>query len=100
MNWHEALHEHLANREWSTVQIHEMHRLIGRSTLLSPESVLEVMEYQQVTDEQIQAEKECDRWSITKGFATETFFTDTYRLPDKNGEALEPGYLQQGFEGL
>lgn len=100
MNWQEALHEHLTNRDWSKEQIHEMSRLIGRSALLTNEGVLEVLELQQKTDELVEAQKECDRWAIGRGFATETFFTDTYRLPDNDGEALNPCFLQQQFEDL
>jgi hypothetical protein len=97
---YEALHEHLVNRDWSKEQIHAMTHLIGRSALLTNEGVLEVLELQQETDELIEAQKECDRWAIGRGFATETFFTDTYRLPDNDGEALNPCFLQQQFEDL
>lgn len=86
MNWQEALHEHLTNRDWSKEQIHEMSRLIGRSALLTNEGVLEVLELQQKTDELVEAQKECDRWA--------------YCLPDSDGEALKPGFLQQRFENL
>jgi hypothetical protein len=77
MNWHEALYEHLVNREWTKEQIHAMTRLVGKSALLTNEGVLEVLELQQETDELIEAQKECDRW--------------VYNFPDNEGEALEPG---------
>lgn len=60
-HWHEALVEHLENREWSEVQIQELTHRIGHSALLSCEGILEVLEYQQEVDERISAEKDHDR---------------------------------------
>jgi hypothetical protein len=59
--WHERLVEHLQEREWSDVQIINLTHKIGHSALMSHEGVLEVLEYQQSIDEQIQAEKDFDK---------------------------------------
>lgn len=57
---YEALRSHLEDREWSEVQIANLLHKIGRNALLSAQSTLEVLEYQQAIDEQIEAEKEVD----------------------------------------
>lgn len=57
----ERLQEHLLEREWSEVQILNLAHRIGRSALMSHEGVLEVLEYQQQIDENIQAQKDHDR---------------------------------------
>lgn len=67
-HWHEALVEHLTNREWSQSQIEALSHDIGRSALMSSEGVLRVLEVQQQVDEQIAAEKEHDRWAIGQEF--------------------------------
>lgn len=62
------LTDHLEEREWSNVQIVNLLQKIGRNALLSCEGVLDVYEYQQEIDEQIEAEKEFDRWAIARTF--------------------------------
>lgn len=64
--WHEALVEHLQEREWSDVQIINLTHRIGHSALLSCEGILEVLEYQQEVDEGIAAQKEHDRVFISQ----------------------------------
>lgn len=80
-HWHEALVEHLTNREWSPSQIEALSHDIGRSALMSSEGVLRVLEVQQQVDEQIAAEREMDR----------VFFEDSI-------EAIDPGFMQHRFE--
>lgn len=59
-HWHEALVEHLDQREWSEGdKVHFLH-MIGHSALMSEQGVLSVLEFQQATDERIQAEKDFD----------------------------------------
>lgn len=80
------LHSHLEEREWEDVQIVNLLQKIGRNTLLSAQSTLEILEYQQTIDEQIEAEKEYDRWQIARGMMIpQSFFEDAeaYRDPPK-----------------
>jgi hypothetical protein len=94
-HWHEALVEHLENREWADIQIINLTHRIGRSALMSCEGVLEVLEYQQMIDEQIAAEKEHDRWAIGRQFSIPQSFFDR---DDYEEEAAEPSFIQQRFE--
>lgn len=55
--WHDALVEHLEEREWSQVQIINLTHRIGHSALMSCEGVLEVLEYQQLIDSNIEEKK-------------------------------------------
>jgi hypothetical protein len=82
----ERLVEHLEEREWADIQIVNMTHLIGRSALLSCEGVLRVLELQQEVDEEIAAQKECDRWAIGREFGM-----------DAEGEALLPRVIPQDF---
>jgi hypothetical protein len=92
-HWHEALVEHLQNREWSDIQIINLTQKIGRSALMSCEGVLEVLEFQQEVDECIASQKEFD-----EVFAPPLPFDGAdYRLPDAEGEGLPPGWLEQRF---
>lgn len=100
----ERLAGHLSDRDWSDVQIINFAQKIAQSHLLSHESVLGILEYQQEVDEGNEAMKEHDRWAIGRAMVAETFFEDMqevqdqYDLPDKEGEALDPGFIQQRFE--
>ena len=82
------LHSHLEEREWSDVQIVNLLHKIGRNALLSAQSTLEILEYQQAIDEQIEAEKEVDRWAIAGEFITQlplSFYEDA----EQHREELE-----------
>lgn len=94
-HWHEALVEHLQEREWSDVQITNLTHRIGHSALLSCEGILEVLEYQQEVDEAIVAQKEADRWAIGREFSTQptTYVADAGW--DENGTYR---HYQQRFE--
>lgn len=59
--YRERLVEHLQEREWTQVQIINLTHKIGHSALMSNQGVLEVLEYQQIIDENIQAQKDFDR---------------------------------------
>ena len=96
---YEKLVEHLADREWSDVQIINLGSKIVRSALLCSKDVLELFEYQQEVDEGIAAEKEADRvfipgdgWGggLGRRVIAESFFEDS-------SEAIEPGFIQQRF---
>lgn len=97
-DFYQDLYSHLEAREWSDIQIVNLMQKIGRSSLLSCEGVLGVLEYQQAIDEQVEAEKEYNRWAIGREFGVftpEEFqrterYQQTYDLPDDEGEALEP----------
>jgi hypothetical protein len=56
----ERLVEHLTEREWSEEDIAHFTHMVGHSALLSSEAALSVLEFQQATDERIQAEKDFD----------------------------------------
>lgn len=56
----ERLVEHLTEREWSEEDIAHFTHMVGHSALLSSEAALSVLEFQQSTDERIQAEKDFD----------------------------------------
>lgn len=81
-HWHEALVEHLTEREWSEEDIAHFAHMIGHSALMSEQGVLSVLEFQQATDERIEAERQYDK---------------LYYLADSEGEALEPGFVQRRF---
>ena len=76
-NFDQQLVDHLDEREWSDVQIANLLQKVGRNALLGSQSVLEVLEYQQSIDEQIEAEKEHDTWAIGDGaMIAQSFFED------------------------
>lgn len=62
VNHHEeALIEHINEREWSEEDKNHFLHMIGRSALMSAQGVLTVLEFQQATDERIEAEKQADQ---------------------------------------
>ena len=71
-DFYQDLYSHLEAREWADVQIVNLLHKIGRSSLLSCEGVLELFEYQQAVDEQVEAEKEYNRWAIGREFGVFT----------------------------
>lgn len=85
-HYHEQLIEHLDERKWSDEDKQHFLHLIGHSALMSEQGALSILEFQQATDERVQAEKEFDRWAIGQQFGS-------YALGDVDGEALEPGQL-------
>lgn len=64
--WHEQLNEHLERREWSEEDKAHFLHMVGHSALLSSESALSVLEFQQATDERIEAEKDFDEAFVPK----------------------------------
>lgn len=69
VNHHEeALIEHINEREWTQEDKEHFLHMIGRSALMSAQGVLTVLEFQQATDERIEADKEHDRWAIGQEF--------------------------------
>lgn len=59
-HWHEALIGHVTERDWSDEDIAHLSHMIGHSALMSEQGVLTVLEFQQATDERIQAERDFD----------------------------------------
>jgi hypothetical protein len=62
----ERLVEHLTEREWSEEDIAHFTHMVGHSALLSSEAALHVLEFQQATDERIEAEKDFDEAFVPK----------------------------------
>lgn len=58
--WHQELVSHLEARDWSDVQITNLAMKIGRSTMLSCQAALELLEFVQNVDQQIADQKERD----------------------------------------
>lgn len=58
--YHELLIHHLEERDWTEDDRLHFLRMVGRNTLLSAQSALAVLEFQQATDERITAEKQHD----------------------------------------
>lgn len=56
----ERMVEHLQAREWTQEDIEHFAHMVGHSALLSSESAMTVLEFQQATDERIAAEKQFD----------------------------------------
>lgn len=75
----ERLVEHLQEREWTQEDIEHFTHMVGHSALLSSESAMFVLEFQQATDERIQAEKDYDEVFVP-------------RIPED--------FFQQRFEGI
>ena len=84
--YHEQLVDHITERDWSEEDKTHFLHMIGHSALMSEQGALSILEFQQATDERVQAEKEFDRWAIGRQFGS-------YALGDVDGEALEPGQL-------
>jgi len=57
----ERLQEHMDEREWSEEDKEHFLHMVGHSALLSTQSALSVLEFQQLTDERIEAEKQHDQ---------------------------------------
>lgn len=74
----ERLQEHMDEREWTDADKEHFLHMVGHSALLSTQSALSVLEFQQLTDERIEAEKEYDQ----------TFFPND----------SDPSFVQHGFE--
>lgn len=87
----EALTSHLEAREWTDREINQLICMIGTTALTSEQGALRILEYQQATDERIEADKQHDEVFI--GNYQPTLFE--YNLPDKEGEALEPNFRQR-----
>jgi len=94
----ERLQEHLDEREWTTEDKEHFLHMVGHSALLSTQSALSVLEFQQITDERIQAEKDFDEtfvpgdgWGNGRGVIPQSFFEDS-------SEAIDPGFIQGRFE--
>lgn len=56
----EALTSHLEAREWTEKEINQLICMIGTTALTSEQGALRILEYQQATDERIEAEKQHD----------------------------------------
>ncbi len=88
----ERLVEHLQEREWSQSDIDHFTHMIGHSALLSSESAMFVLEFQQATDERIQAEKDFDEVFVPgaqQGYGVDPFVP---RIPQD--------FFEQRFEGI
>lgn len=78
----ERLQEHMEEREWTTEDKEHFLHMVGHSAILSTQSALSVLEFQQLTDERIAAEKAFDR----------TF------VPDQCRGVIPQDFFQQRFE--
>lgn len=93
----ERLQEHLDEREWTAEDKEHFLHMVGHSALLSTQSALSVLEFQQLTDERIEAEKQHDQvfsgdgWGNGRGVIPQSFFEDS-------SEAIDPGFIQGRFE--
>lgn len=99
-NIYQDFYKHLEDREWSDVQVVNLMQQIAMAGLSHQiRDIHNLFKYQQQADEQIEAEKEMNRWAIAREFVprgtmiAQSFFEDAeeYRLRDHEGEALEPG---------
>ncbi len=91
-HWHEALVEHLTEREWSDEDKAHFLHMVGHSALMSEQGVLSVLEFQQATDERIQAEKDFDEVFVPgaqQGYGVDPFVP---RIPQD--------FFEQRFEGI
>jgi len=98
--WYGELVKHLEDKEWSDVQINNLAMKIGRSTMLSCEAAVELLEYVQNIDEEIAAQKEYDAVFNTapvfnREQALQLF---EYNLADSEGEALPPRFADAGWD--
>jgi hypothetical protein len=98
--WYGELVKHLEEKEWAEVQITNLAMKIGRSTMMSCEAAVELLEYVKDVDEQIAAQKERD-----EVFATAPVFNREqalqlfeYKLADTEGEALPPRFADAGWD--
>lgn len=85
-HYHEQLIEHLDERKWSDEDKQNFLHMIGRSALMSTQGVLAVLEYQQATDERIEAERRFDE-AFVPGIPQD-FFEAGY---DSEGRYINPG---------
>lgn len=84
----EALTSHLEARNWTERDIQPLIRMIGTTALTSDQGALRILEYQQAIDERIEAEAHYDNvFNPNQGSLYE------YGLADREGEALDPGFL-------
>jgi hypothetical protein len=58
--WYGELVKHLEKKEWSEVQITNLAMKVGRSTMMSCEAAVELLEYVQDVDQQIAEQKELE----------------------------------------
>lgn len=72
----ERLQEHLDEREWTVEDKEHFLHMVGHSAVLSCQSALSVLEFQQATEERIQAEKDFDKTFVPG--VPESFFEDTF----------------------
>lgn len=98
--WYGELVKHLEDKEWSDVQITNLAMKIGRSTMMSCEAAVELLEYVQKVDGEITAQKEYDAVFETapvfnREQALQLF---EYNLADSEGEALEPRFADAGWD--
>lgn len=108
----EQLKDHLNEREWTREDQEHFLHMIGRSALLNCQNALAVLEYQQATDERIEAEKEHDRWAIGRSFdirprvIPEEFFEERLPFPvierpdiaQLDQSMFAPEHIQKRFE--
>lgn len=90
-HWHEALIDHVTEREWTDEDIAHLSHMIGHSALMSEQGVLAVLEFQQAIDERIEAEKQFDEVFVPgaqQGYGVD----EVSRIPED--------FLQQRFEGV
>lgn len=58
--WNERLVSHLENREWTQEDREHFLHMVGRSTIMSAQGALAILEFQESVDERIEAQKKYD----------------------------------------
>lgn len=91
--WYGELVKHLEEKEWSEVQITNLAMKIGRSTMLSCEAAVELLEYVRDVDEQIAAQKEYD-----EVFATAPVFNREQALQLFEYREEKPKFADAGWD--
>lgn len=72
----EQIIEHLEQREWNEREINGLLRMIGSSALMSEQGALNILLYQQATDETIEASKQHDEVFIQDSLFEPTVYQD------------------------
>lgn len=72
--YREQIVEHLEQRDWSEREINGLLRMIGSSALMSEQGALNILLYQQTTDEIVEASKKHDEVFIQDSLFNPTIY--------------------------
>ena len=81
--YHELLIHHLEERDWTEEDRLHFLRMVGRNTLLSAQPALAVLEFQQATDERIQAEKDYGLYRDWETDRKSTRLNSSHEIPSR-----------------